>query len=305
MVAAIVVSYNGAVFLKECLNSLVNDINVNLIILVDNNSNDNSLSFVKENFPKVNVVALDRNLGFGQANNIGIELALELGADYFFLLNQDAYIELGGVAKLVAIHKSNKNFGIVAPIQLSGKGDNIDAKFYDYLFNQNKLIGSDLFLGKIKDIYKVDFVNAAAWLVSRDCILKVGGFDPIFFHTGEDDDYVQRVKHWGFKIGITPKVLVRHDRPQISWFVQKGNIGRQKTLDILGLKNINGSISSNLLLYLRKKLYYVFYDLTKFRFVAAKLKLVALWYTCKALPSIKRSREISMKEYAFLKKTIG
>jgi GT2 family glycosyltransferase len=302
MIAAIVVSFNGESFLEECLNSLQNDSEVDLIIVVDNKSSDKSLSIIRENFQSVHLVALERNLGFGQANNIGIELAMDHGADYFLLINQDAYIEPGGVSKLVAIQKNNKEFGIIAPLQLNGKGNNIDIKFYEYLFYQNKSIGYDLYSGIIKDLYSVDFVNAAAWLVSRECILKVGGFDPVFFHTGEDDDYVQRIKYWGFKIGISLKIYVRHDRPQISWVAQKRTLGRQKTLDILGVKNINNSISANMRLYLRKRFYYILYDLFKFRLSATKLKVLSLFYTFIVLPTIKRSREMSLKEYAFLKR---
>jgi len=59
---------------------------------------------------------------------------------------------------------------------------------------------------------KVPFVNAVAWLISRECLETIGGFDPLFFHYGEDDNYSQRVIYHGFKIGVLLKVFVIHDR---------------------------------------------------------------------------------------------
>jgi len=67
------------------------------------------------------------------------------------------------------------------------------------------------FKRELKDIYTVDFVNAAAWLLPCTILKIVGGFDPIFFHYGEDDNYMQRVIYHGFKIGVCAKVTVCHD----------------------------------------------------------------------------------------------
>ena len=61
-------------------------------------------------------------------------------------------------------------------------------------------------------VVRSEFVNAAAWLVTADCLRKAGGFDPIFFHYGEDDNYAQRVIHWGFGIGVLTCATIRHDR---------------------------------------------------------------------------------------------
>src|SRR5690606_31512456 len=56
------------------------------------------------------------------------------------------------------------------------------------------------------------FVNAAGWLLSRNILENIGGFDPIFFHYGEDDNYCQRAQYHGFKIGIVPNAFLLHDR---------------------------------------------------------------------------------------------
>ena len=61
-------------------------------------------------------------------------------------------------------------------------------------------------------VYDLPFVNAAGWLISKECLMTVGGFDPMFFHYGEDDNYCQRVLFHEFKIGVLPNALMVHDR---------------------------------------------------------------------------------------------
>ncbi|MCX5900139.1 MAG: glycosyltransferase, partial [Proteobacteria bacterium] len=68
----------------------------------------------------------------------------------------------------------------------------------------------DAVLGHLHKIYDVPFVNAAAWLMRRSLLETVGGFDPIFFMYGEDNDYCVRARHHGFKIGITPEARIFH-----------------------------------------------------------------------------------------------
>ena len=71
---------------------------------------------------------------------------------------------------------------------------------------------SDLCLNKVSDIYETKFVNAAAWMISRKCLEMIGGFDPLFFHYGEDYNYCQRVQYHGLKVGIVPSSSIYHNR---------------------------------------------------------------------------------------------
>ena len=299
-VAAIIVTYNGKDYIRKCLSSLYENSIVSSIIIVDNLSTDNTVDILKNHFPNVIVIISESNIGFGKANNKGIVRALQDGADYVFLINQDAYVEREGISNLVEIFEKNKQYGIIAPVQLNGTGDNIDIKFYDYLFNQNKEIGYRLYNQEKSGVYPVAFVNAAAWLISRECIEKVGGFDPIFFHTGEDDDYAQRVKYWQYKIGIAPSVHVRHDRPQVAWSSSAPTVKREVTLNILGLKNIHDSLSRNFKKLFRKKFFYIFYSLITFNVKKLKLDITALSLSLKMIPVIKESRKISYRKFAFL-----
>ena len=197
-------------WLEKCLGS-TGDLPV---VVIDNNSTDGTLEFVKENFPKIICLPQDRNLGFGPANNIGISYALKKGAEHVFLLNQDAYLLDGSLDKLIETQKSYANYGVLSPIHLNGDGTRLDQYFSNYLnYGANPDFYTDFVLDKKKaEIYEVPFVNAAGWLISRECLEMVGGFDPLFFQYGEDDNYCQRLRYHKYKIGVVPDAFILHDR---------------------------------------------------------------------------------------------
>ncbi len=207
----IIVSYNGMSWLPKTLASIPGK---HKTLLIDNNSTDYSVKYTQENYPEAKILLQQNNLGFGQANNMGISYALGNGADYVFLLNQDAYLEDGSLEKLIEVSKKNPQYGVLSPIHLNGEGDKLDEQFSYYLsYKKNQFFYSDFVLNRPKkEVYEVPFVNAAGWLISKKCLNIVGGFDPIFFHYGEDDNYCQRLKYHNFKMGVVPNCFLRHDR---------------------------------------------------------------------------------------------
>jgi GT2 family glycosyltransferase len=206
----IIVTYNSMKWIDWCLSSL----NSFKVIIVDNNSKDRTKEFIRSNYPNVILLEQSENLGFGKANNIGISYALQHGAERVFLLNQDAKLTEGSLEVLIKAQKENVEYGILSPVHLNGAGSRLDRGFSNYInFAGNKEFFSDYFLNKVKkQIYQVPFVNAAGWLLSRKCVEKIGGFDPLFFHYGEDDNYCQRVYYHGYKIGVVPDAILLHDR---------------------------------------------------------------------------------------------
>ena len=79
-------------------------------------------------------------------------------------------------------------------------------------FDNNRDFFSDFILqNTLKPVYKVDFIQAAAWLLPIESIKKIGQFDELFFHYGEDDNYCQRVKFFNKRIGVLTNAFVRHD----------------------------------------------------------------------------------------------
>lgn len=214
-VLCIVVSYNGMRWIKRCLDNLQSSSCQSQIIVIDNNSKDETVNFIRKNYPTIQLLETGKNLGFGQGNNLGLAIAIKDQADYVFLINQDAYVETNTLEKLIEAHKKNPEFGILSPIHLNGSGSDFDEHFYKFLIESDvkEIISSQVLIEKkTANIVNTSFVNAAVWLISRECLIKTGGFDPIFFHYGEDDNYAQRVLFKGFKIGILTTTKIYHDK---------------------------------------------------------------------------------------------
>ena len=205
----IVVIYNGMQrnWIQKCFDSLLLSSIATEIIAIDNGSTDGSVEFVKRNYPQIKLIVANENLGFAKANNIGIKYALEHEADYVFLLNQDAWIEKETIEKLVEAFKQLPKAGIVAPIHLNGDKTNFDRDYIAHHF------AADLYFNRLQNFYETQFVCASAWLISKKCIETIGGFDTlVFYHYGEDDNYLQRAIYHNFKIYIVTTTTICHDR---------------------------------------------------------------------------------------------
>jgi GT2 family glycosyltransferase len=209
LILGIVVTYNGSSFIINCLDRLIRNMDETCIVVIDNGSSDKTVDLIQEKYKGIILIKLDRNYGFGKANNIGLEIALAKNADFVFMLNQDVYLEDDTISELVETARRYPDYGVLSPIHLNGKGDALDNHFSGYV---SSILISDLYLDRLKDIYPCHFINAAAWLLPKKCIEYVGGFDPLFFHYGEDDDYLNRVRYHKMKIGICPGVRINHDR---------------------------------------------------------------------------------------------
>lgn len=228
----IVVVYNGMQWLSRCLRS-VEDSSLPLdLYVVDNGSTDGSVEYIEREFPTSIFVRSGENLGFGAANNMGIKHAIENGYDYIYLLNQDAWISQGTIGSMIEAHKRAPQYGILSPIQLTGDGVTMDG-FFERCLNRSIKRGNDL----TNDIVRVKFAMAAHWLVSRECFTKVGLFSPIFYHYGEDNNYIHRANYFGFKVGVVVEAKAIHDR---------GSRASSKDRHIYLVKNTFLKYSSNI-----------------------------------------------------------
>ena len=211
---AIIVTYKGQQWYDRCFGSLRESTIPVQIIVVDNASNDGTVEYIRANYPEVHLIESKENLGFGRANNIAMRYSLDHGCDYVFLLNQDAWVEPDTIEMLVAIHNGHPEYGILSPIHLNAEKTKIEKSLLNYLDDKSitsKRLFEDLYFHRTKEVYETKYANAAAWLLSRKTIETVGGFDPIFLHYGEDDNYMHRVVFHKMKIGICPNCMVVHD----------------------------------------------------------------------------------------------
>ena len=174
-----------------------------------------------------------------------------------FLLNQDAWIEVDTLDKLIKSFHKKKNIGIVSPIHMNGAGIALDKNFSIYMSSS---FISDAYLGKLQPEYFVDYVNAAAWMINSQCLKKVGGFDTLLFtHYGEDNNYCQRLKYHKFKILINTQSIIYHDREKRGnekdyrgaiWGKTHAHLG-----DKIALANINKDVNIDRLIATHKRSY--------------------------------------------------
>jgi len=215
----IIVTYNAMKWAERCFSSLRTSSVPVKCIVIDNGSTDGTQEYIKKYFPEVDFTQSPQNLGFGKANNAGIEKAYKEGADFFYLMNQDAWIYPDSFQKLLDVYNvyPDKNqLGILSPIHMDGSEKKLDIFFERYLARNtpDNRIFSDSFNNSLKDYYEIDFVNAAHWLLPKATIEEIGGFNPYFFHYSEDYEYVQRISFFGKKIIVCPPSRVVHDGKQ-------------------------------------------------------------------------------------------
>ena len=207
-VCIIIVSYNFEAWIDKCLKSVFASTIPATVVVVDNNSSDNTVEIIQQNYPQVILMKQKENLGFGKANNVGLRYALQNNFDYAFLLNQDAWIEKDMLEKLITASELNPDFGIISPVHLSPDGTSLDHGFAYY---SNKTSIEQL-PQPSSQLVELPFVNAAFWLLPIAVVKKIGGFSPLFYHYGEDRNYLLRTHFHGFKIGYLPNAFATHDR---------------------------------------------------------------------------------------------
>lgn len=212
-VLVIIVTYNGMRWLERCLSSVCADGNSALnpsegpenactdgksaqnpsvdVFVVDNDSTDGSADWIQGHFPGVKLVRSAENLGFTKANNLGFKWALSHNYDYVYLLNQDAWLAPGALETLVDAAEKHPEYAVLSPLQMTD-----GYKELDRLFKKDKT------------------PPAAHWLVPVKALGEIGPFSDLFPYYGQDDDWCNRARYHGWKIGIIPEAKAVHDRAQ-------------------------------------------------------------------------------------------
>lgn len=210
----IIVNYNGKELLEKSLPSIVKYTNADICV-VDNNSTDDSLPFLKDNYPSVKVIESEENLGYGNAHNLALET--HLNYNYYVFMNNDITVTPNWLEEMIKVFKTKERVGAVGPkILLSEKKDE------KYLINSagmdiNKhLIAYDRYEGEYDDekyntVEKVDGICGAVMLLSKEVIRKVKGFNPKMFLYYEDVDLSLRIRDLGYDIYYCGDSVVYHN----------------------------------------------------------------------------------------------
>jgi len=207
LVSIIIVNFNGEHLLEKCLSSLQKITYKNFeIIIVDNNSSDQSVQLVKNKFHNVKIIQLDKNYGFAEANNIGAKKAK---GQFFLFLNNDTTIDPTFLNKLVNASKQDKKIAICQSLLLTPTGE---------IESSGDFINSIgfAFHSKEKPNEETSILSArgASMLVKKNAFFDLGGFDKEFFASFEDVDLGWRAWIFGYKVVIVPSSVVYHEGGQ-------------------------------------------------------------------------------------------
>ena len=212
LVSVIIVNYNGEEYLEDCLTSLRQQTFTDLeIVLVDNNSRDDSVRLVEQKFPEVDLIKSEENLGYAGGSNLGFRQAK---GSYILILNNDTTLEKDAVGNLVESFSEIKNLGVVQPkVLLMNKKDELDScgSFLTdtgFLYHYGNYKNANL--EKYNHPFPVYSVKGVCMMVRREVIEKVGLFDDDFFCFFEESDFCHRVWLAGWECWYYPKSVIYH-----------------------------------------------------------------------------------------------
>lgn len=224
----IIPSYNTKELLRACLESIYRETKrVSFeVIVVDSASRDGSAVMVKKEFPKVKLLELGQNLGYGAANNAGVKRSQ---GEWLLLLNSDTQILEGAIDKLwqEAVPAGGQIKGTVFGCQLLNQDGSLQPSA-GYFPNLGKVFSQMFFLDDLPLVKRffhpyqqdqhhfyqkdqeVDWVTGAVLLLKKADFLTVGGFDEKIFMYAEEIDLCYRLKRLGRKVWYKSGAKVAH-----------------------------------------------------------------------------------------------
>ncbi len=215
-VAVVVLNWNGRDDTLACLRSLERVETPALVtIVVDNASSDGSAEAVAAEFPQVELIRNDANLGFAGGNNAGIARALELGASHVLVLNNDVEVDPGFAAALLAeAERRGDAASLGSKILFASPPDVIWFAGADYDpragYNGRQRGYGERDDGRFAEVVTTDRACGAAMLVPRAVFEQVGLFDSELFLYSEDTDWSLRAREAGLRHYVVPASRVWH-----------------------------------------------------------------------------------------------
>jgi GT2 family glycosyltransferase len=213
LVSLIVVNYNGQNYIVECLTSLLNQTFKDFeVIVVDNNSSDQSASIVTSQFPNIRLIQSKSNRGFAAGTNLGIENS---SGKYIGLFNFDAVADPRWLERLVSALKGNEKAGVAAgpifyydnPRTIWSAGGRVNFLTGNTWQLHQGLTVTEEELGRVQDL---DFVPGCALLIKREVVDKIGMLDENYFLYLEDVDWCWAVRSVGYEICFVKDAIVHH-----------------------------------------------------------------------------------------------
>lgn len=224
-IGIVIVTFNSETYISNCIQSIVksdNFKNIGTIIIVDNNSSDNTLNIIRKDFPGVSLIINESNLGYAKAVNIGMA---QLDEKFCFICNPDIELQKDSLPILLDLIKSDESIGVVGGQQVYinntwqrsfGNMPGLKDSIYNLLFITtinnflNKLI-FNYFKGK-KILESPGYIDGAAILVRNETFKQINGFSEEYFFYCEEADFQFRLKKMNKKVVYTSEAKLMHIR---------------------------------------------------------------------------------------------
>ena len=215
--AVIILNYNGVHFLEQFLPSVVAYSQGHRIIVADNASTDNSLNFLAEHYPQVEIMAFSQNYGFAEGYNRALAT---IDNSYSILLNSDVEVTPHWIEPVLSLMQSDSDIVACQPKvrayhrkeyfeHAGAAGGYID--ILGYPFCRGRVIDHlEKDTGQYDDIVPVFWATGACFFTHTETYRRLGGFDPLFHAHMEEIDLCWRIQAAGFKICYQPKSLIYH-----------------------------------------------------------------------------------------------
>jgi len=224
MIDLIIISFNNKELTKQAIESALNNtVKPHKIILVDNNSTDGCVEYIKHHFDSIDIIELPQNFGYGKAANIGVSYS---DSPYVVVSNNDVIFPNNFFQSLEKLVENlNFRFGVAGFQQIypDGSFQNSYGSFHNVFGAILDVLLVSLLEVRIKKlrwklgqrkVKKVDYVDGAVLLLNKEAFQKIGGFDEDFFFYSEEVDLCKRMKEMGFPVIFAQNIEVIHYRGQ-------------------------------------------------------------------------------------------
>jgi GT2 family glycosyltransferase len=209
------VNFNGLDDTRKCLRSLAELSHSASVVVVDNASTVDPVPVLAAEFPWIHLVRTSFNGGWSGGNNAGIRFALERGAEFVILLNNDTIVRPDLVGRLLAAAEVRPDYGIIGPVirymdepeLVMTDGIGFNRRGTNGLFYH---IPVPEVVGEPPLVTEVDIVNGCCMMIRADVFRRVGLIEDRFFLIHEESDFCLRVQEGGYKCGVLAEGLVWH-----------------------------------------------------------------------------------------------
>ncbi len=214
-VGVVLINWNGAEDTVPCIESLLaGSVKPDAIVVVDNASRDDSADLISQKFPDVKLIRNRENTGFTGANNQGINLLIEQGYRYIWVLNNDTIVDTGCLASLKDHMEHYSDVAACTAKILYADGARLiwygGAVFNKWTVQITHRGAGEKDKGQFDSVEDVPFISGCCLFVRRDAFHRVGLFDEHFFAYAEDGDWCFRARKKNLKLQYVPKAVIWH-----------------------------------------------------------------------------------------------